>query len=577
MATRPQLPGSSGRSCLLAFAVAAGLLAGHEARAQHLNAALRIAAPDKGSQFGGSLAARNGKIIVGEGFHGVGVVYVHDATSGSILLTIANPTNDVADRFGTAVAWVGDDILVGAPLSDVDGTDQGVAYVFDGTDGSLLHTLTRPDDVAGWFGYSVAGLGDDAVVGSIGPLGPNGEGAYLFDGTTGALLQSFSDPNGGTTSAGRFGRTVITDGSDIFVASTFGASAVYRFDAAGTLLQTYADPEPIDDDEFGSALAVSGTHLAVSVGGKPGDGKVLLYDIATGALEHTYAQPFVSDSFRFGESVGGVPGAVVIGSSFGLFVYETSPPYDLLQQLRAPGVFADDIDGFGLEQAPFPGRGLVVGAIGSAYVFDLCGNGTRIEREQCDDGNVASGDGCSPTCQLETCGAAPAAGCVTATKSQIRIRLENSVYGFQNALKWGWTGPATALALFGDPLTTADLSLCIYDNPGMLNPRLRMQPAILAGGSCATKPCWRTTATKITYGDKDRTPSGIARFKLATGSTTKAVVLGKGLELGLPEPFYMSGQVIVQLRSSTSATCLQAEFAEPPGANDADLYRARTP
>lgn len=33
-----------------------------------------------------------------------------------------------------------------------------------------------------------------------------------------------------------------------------------------------------------------------------------------------------------------------------------------------------------------------------------CGNGERDVGEQCDDGNISAGDGCSPTCRLEVCG-----------------------------------------------------------------------------------------------------------------------------------------------------------------------------
>jgi cysteine-rich repeat protein len=303
---------------------------------------------------------------------------------------------------------------------------------------------------------------------------------------------------------------------------------------------------------------------------------VYLFDVATGTLEHTYPPPFFADSLRFGESLGGIPGAVAVGSGFGVFVYDTSAPYDLVQQLHAPGAFADDRDSFGREQAPLAGGGLVIGAIGSAYVFDLCGNGTRTAREQCDDGNVTGGDGCSATCRLETCGAAPAAGCVMATKSSIAIRKENSVFGIKSSLKWTWVGPPTTVGLFGDPLTTADFSLCIYD---VVNgPRLRMQPAMLAGGLCRGKPCWKTTASKLSYADQDRTPSGIERFRVGTGgSATKAFMLGKGIDLGIPQTVFMSAPVTVQLRSSTSATCLQADFAAPAKANGNDTYKDRTP
>jgi cysteine-rich repeat protein len=584
MARRRAVGVSLVRSFLLTVAVAATLVVARDAIAQSLSAALRIPAPDPGTTFGASLAAKDGKVIVGYGFGltDTGVI-VYDATSGGILLVIPNPTNDVTDQFGGSVAWVGDDILVGAPLADADGPDRGLAYVFDGVDGTLLHTLHRPDNVVGWFGYSVAGLGDDAVVGVSGLLGPNGEGAYIFDGATGGLLVSLKSPHANTTSAGRFGTTVITAGGEVFVSETFGASEIHRFDASGTLLTTYADPEPGDSDDFGEALAVSGTHLAVGIGAQNGDGKTYLYDVATGALEHTFAPPFFSDSLNFGLSLGGgVPGAIGIGSNNGVFLYATSPPYDLLTRLFAPGAFADDHDAFGREQAPLGDGGLVVGATGKTYVFDLCGNGTRTAREQCDDGNGVDGDGCSATCQLETCGSAPAAGCVMASKSSIALRDENSLYGIKDSLKWTWAGPATALALFGDPLTTADFSLCVYDHAnGPMPPRLRMAPAMLAGGLCLGKPCWKTKDTKFSYADKDHTPSGVERFTLGTSSVTKALVIGKGTDLLVPAAEFgqipLDGQVTVQLRSRTSVTCLQADFPMPASADAKGVYKDKMP
>src|SRR6185312_10280764 len=35
---------------------------------------------------------------------------------------------------------------------------------------------------------------------------------------------------------------------------------------------------------------------------------------------------------------------------------------------------------------------------------EACGNHRLDPGEQCDDGNLAAGDGCSPTCNLESCG-----------------------------------------------------------------------------------------------------------------------------------------------------------------------------
>src|SRR6185369_11791583 len=41
----------------------------------------------------------------------------------------------------------------------------------------------------------------------------------------------------------------------------------------------------------------------------------------------------------------------------------------------------------------------------------VCGDGAQDAGEECDDGNVFPDDGCSATCTVEPCGAAPALGC----------------------------------------------------------------------------------------------------------------------------------------------------------------------
>ncbi len=97
-----------------------------------LSAALRVPNPAGKTQFGGAVAGRAGKIVVGPGIGASGGVYVVDGATGAVLVTIANPAPAANDWFGAAVAWVGDDVLVGAPLSDVAGADRGVAYLFDG-------------------------------------------------------------------------------------------------------------------------------------------------------------------------------------------------------------------------------------------------------------------------------------------------------------------------------------------------------------------------------------------------------------------------------------------------------------
>ena len=131
---------------------------------------------------------------------------VHLQLTGSSILT----------DFGRSVAGVGDvngdgrgDVLVGAGGV---GT-QGMATVFSGLDGSIIHALSY-GGVTGWFGSAVSGIGDvdgdgvrDFLVSAPGAynsaLGASGI-VYLFSGQSGLLIQTFSTPQ----SLGTFGASV---------------------------------------------------------------------------------------------------------------------------------------------------------------------------------------------------------------------------------------------------------------------------------------------------------------------------------------------------------------------------------
>lgn len=88
-------------------------------------------------------------VIVGVPYRDVtgindGVARVYSGASGALIhqLAYAQPYA----RFGAAVACVGDlngdgrsELLVGAPLYDTGGTDCGMAYVFSGLTGGVLY------------------------------------------------------------------------------------------------------------------------------------------------------------------------------------------------------------------------------------------------------------------------------------------------------------------------------------------------------------------------------------------------------------------------------------------------------
>ncbi|MGI9457108.1 MAG: FG-GAP repeat protein, partial [Aeoliella sp.] len=48
------------------------------------------------------------------------------------------------DRFGQSVALDGNNVLLGAPYDDTNGTDVGQAHLFEATTGNLLQTFNDP-------------------------------------------------------------------------------------------------------------------------------------------------------------------------------------------------------------------------------------------------------------------------------------------------------------------------------------------------------------------------------------------------------------------------------------------------
>jgi len=163
-----------------------------------------------------------GNLLVGAfldntGAGDTGSVYLFDGTDGSLLLTINNPTPEGGEYFGYSVATTSaGDILVGASRDVVDASYAGSVYLFDGTNGNLLLTINNPEPADfDYFGYSVATTSaGDLLVGAKGeeefpPFEDGSAGsAYLFDGTDGSLLLTINNP---TPEAGdNFGRSVAT-------------------------------------------------------------------------------------------------------------------------------------------------------------------------------------------------------------------------------------------------------------------------------------------------------------------------------------------------------------------------------
>jgi hypothetical protein len=160
---------------------------------------------------------------------------------------------------------------------------------------------------------------------------------------------------------------------------------------------------------------------------------------------------------------------------------------------------------------------------------------------------VPGGDGCA---------AAPVAGCRPAATGGAAIAATNKKNDARDTLVWRWRGAATTKADLGDPVGATGYRLCVYDASG-----LRHGAELSAGGSCAGKPCWKSTKTGFRYRNPPLVPDGVAGLTLKSGGDGRARIAlqARGTALGLALPF--APPVTVQLQRTDGAACWDARFA----------------
>ena len=204
-----------------------------------------------------------------------GKVFVISGRTGEVIWQVDGAPNS---NLGSAVGLLGDvnadgvpDVIAGAQSAGPNGG--GEAYVYSGTDGSLIHTLQPKDPArAQFFGqFFAAGAGDvdgdgvgDAFVGDYAALEGAGE-TYIFSGKTGALIHLFAgiDSDDGF-GPGRGVPDVNGDGhADIFIGAytdgdgAAGAGKAYLYSGrSGALLRTMTFTQP--GAQFGVDAAPTG-------------------------------------------------------------------------------------------------------------------------------------------------------------------------------------------------------------------------------------------------------------------------------------------------------------------------------
>jgi WD40 repeat protein len=258
--------------------------------------------------FGRTLADFQGNLLVGAWQEPSGL-NLYDIYSGVRLDAYPN-----TGWLGQTAAVDGTQILAGA-ASDSTG-DRGAAYLFDGSNHTTLQTYTPPVPTIR-FGEAVTFAGDLVVVSAIGHENVYewSGAAFVFDRATGTHLHTFLDPL--PSKSGYFGDCVAAAGDDILIGKSNRSKSVYLYDGSTFALKgEFQDPHGLNNG-FGRSMAVMGDYLLI---GSPAEdisaynsGAAFLFDIKTGDLLHTYLDPTPIQKGGFGTSLAFFEGNVLIG------------------------------------------------------------------------------------------------------------------------------------------------------------------------------------------------------------------------------------------------------------------------
>jgi len=189
-------------------------------------------------------------------------------TDGAFEKKLTAPDGAGGDNFGLAVAVSGSSVVVGAPGDDDNGVSSGSAYLFH-TNGAFVKKLTAPDGAGGdSFGSAVAVSGSSVVVGAVqnNAKGHRSGAAYLFN-TDGAFVKKLAAPDG--LAGDKFGFAVAVSGSFVVVGAAeddnngIGSASAYLFHTDGVFVEKLAAPDGLAGDQFGYAVAVSGSSVVV--------------------------------------------------------------------------------------------------------------------------------------------------------------------------------------------------------------------------------------------------------------------------------------------------------------------------
>ena len=293
----------------------------------------------------GSTVALSGTLMVAgapyddTGAPDAGSVYIYDLagpTPTVPVLVIHNPSPVDGDYFGFSVALSGGYLVVGAMASDADQADAGLAYVYDLSAPAPtvpVWTLHPPSPVpGGQFGFSTAIAGSRVVVGASYAGAANEGVAYAYDLSGASPTQPVATFTHPSPAAGdQFGYAVAISGTRVLVGAPFvdagalNAGAAYVYDLAGATpgapSLALTNPSPSESDEFGYAVALSGPRALVGAPrkplGVPHPGAAFAYDLGGASPANptvTLRSPGLADGDAFGAAVALSGATALVGA-----------------------------------------------------------------------------------------------------------------------------------------------------------------------------------------------------------------------------------------------------------------------
>ena len=225
-----------------------------------------------GDNFGLSMAVVGDNLLVGAqwedtGAKNAGSAYLFDR-QGNLLTTFRNPEPVENGEFGSIAVAMGENILIGASLNQIGGSASGAAYLFDQT-GILLRSFKNPNPgERDRFGEALAVVGENLWISAFSDDtgGLNSGRIYVYD-NNGTLSKTIVNPLPGEGE--NFGLVMDTDDGRVLVGNlgrfnNINGGTAHLYDSEGNLLQTFFNPSVDDGNFFGRGVALINDKILVA-------------------------------------------------------------------------------------------------------------------------------------------------------------------------------------------------------------------------------------------------------------------------------------------------------------------------